>query len=772
MSVESSLELNVILEQVEKYCAFSLGREIIEKTKPSFDKLVIQRDHDLIKEALAAVIHYGTMPFGGISDIREMLINADKGRILTGAECVQEIRLIQGIQTVIGYEKTIAEVDHPDLQELIGTLMLHSKTEKYLSKCINEYGEVVDSASAELHSIRSGLRRAENDIANAANKFVASHADQVVDAIVTYRSDRAVILVRASDKNAFGGMFYGDSASGQASYVEPASLIGPNNRRQELAEKEKEELHRILTECSKEIRIVAKEELANLDTCALLDALFAKAQWGREHDACCAELSEQKEICFKKARHPLIDAKKVVANDYSLKQPQKVLLITGPNTGGKTVSLKVIGLFVLMTYCGMPITCEEAVLPYFDHVFADIGDDQSVVSSLSSFSAHISKQAEVANQATENSLVLLDEVGSGTDPKEGEALAIALLNELRKRGCMTICTTHYDRLKIYGKKHTDVLLASVQFDMEKLVPTYRYTEGLTGQSNAFEVAEKYGLPSSIIKYARFLKDQAKSEEDLLLERLEKQLNDNENKREQLERLVKSNQEISAELKKEKTILAKEKDDFHDKAQAEADEYLEKIHQEADEILKEIRNHEQTSKYHEALQTASKLNKINETENRTDESFADTVYHVGDAVELRSSSTVCQILKIEKKEILILINGREMRVKKNQIRPSSHVIPKMKPEISVQVKEQNIFASIPSEVNLIGMHADEALDALETYMDTAKMHGLKTFRVIHGDGTGRLRKTVHEHLTKDPDVKSFRLGMPNEGGTGATVVDLK
>jgi len=514
MSVETSLELNVILEQVEKYCSFSMGKEKVQNTVPSFEKLIIQRDHSLMKEALEAVVHYGEMPFGGITDIREILINADKGRILSGSECLSEIRLIQGIQGIVNYEKTISEVEHKNLQELIDTLTVHRKTEQYLSRCLNEYGEVTDNASAELHGIRSALRHAESEITSAANRFVASHADQVVDSIVTYRSGRAVILVKASDKNTFGGMVYGDSASGQASYIEPASLIGPNNRRQELAEKEKEEIHRILNECSKEIRAVAKEEIANLDTCAILDAVFAKALWGREHNACAAVLTNEKEIYFKKARHPLIDPQKVVANDYHLASPQKVLLITGPNTGGKTVSLKVIGLFVLMTYCGMPVTCDEAVLPFFDRVFADIGDDQSVVSSLSSFSAHISKQAEVAKEATADSLVLLDEVGSGTDPKEGEALAIAVLNELRKCGCMTICTTHYDRLKLYGKRHADVLLASVQFDMEKLVPTYRYVEGLTGQSNAFEVAEKYGLPDPIIKYARFLKDQAKTEEDI------------------------------------------------------------------------------------------------------------------------------------------------------------------------------------------------------------------------------------------------------------------
>lgn len=772
MSVESCLELNDILEQVEKYCSFSMGKELIQNTVPSFSRLIIQRDHAYMKEALEVTIHYGSIPFSGIADLRELLINVNKGRVLSGPECVSEIRLIQGIQGIVSYEKTLTEVTHPSLKDLIDTLTVHRKTEQYLNKCLNEYGEVLDSASSELRGIRAARRHVEAEITNAANRFVATHADQVVDAIVTDRGGRAVVLVKASDKNTFGGMVYGDSASGQASYIEPASFIGPNNQRQELADKEKDEIHRILMECSREIRVVAKEEIANLDTCAILDAIFAKALWGKNIDACAAVLCDTKEIYLKKARHPLIDAKKVIANDYHLASPQKVLLITGPNTGGKTVSMKVIGLFVLMTYCGMPVPCEEAVIPYFDRVFADIGDDQSVISSLSSFSAHISKQAEVTKLATADSLVLLDEVGSGTDPKEGEALAIAVLNELRKRGCMTVCTTHYDRLKLYGKRHTDVLLASVQFDLEKLVPTYKYMEGLTGQSNAFEVAEKYGLPEPIIKYARFLKDQAKSEEDILIDRLEKQLNENQQKREELERLVTSNMEINEKLKKEQVSIEKERDEFREKAQVEAEEYLEKVQTEANEVLKEIRNRQENGKYHEALQAASRLNALSESEQNEEKVPQSIVYKIGDAVELRSSSTVCQIIKIEKKDITIIINGREMRVKKNQIRPSMHVIPKTRPEISVNVKEQNIFATIPSEVNLIGMHVDEAMEAFDSYLDTARLHSMKSFRVIHGDGTGKLRKAIHARLSTDPSVKSFRLGMPNEGGTGATVVDLK
>ena len=771
MSVETSLELDVILQQVETYCSFTLGKELIQGTKPSFHRLVIQRDHERIKEALEAVNRYGSMPFAGISDIRVLLKQALKGSVLSGQDCLKEIRLIQGLKQIVQYEQTLSDVPHEHLNELIQSLIVHTKTEQLLSRCFNDYGEVVDSASKELREIRIAIRRAENDIASAASRFVSAHPEQVVDGIVTYRNGRAVVLVKASDKNTFGGMNYGDSASGQASYIEPSSFVGPNNRKLELEEKEKNEIHRILSECSREIASIANEEIGNIETCGILDAIFAKAQWGSKKDACVAKLTDEKEISITKARHPLIDPKKVVTNNYHLHNPKRVLLITGPNTGGKTVSMKVIGLFVLLTYCGMPVTCDEATIPYFDAVYSDIGDDQSVVSSLSSFSAHISKQAEIARKATPNSLVLLDEVGSGTDPKEGEALAIAFLNELRKLQCMTVCTTHYDRLKAYGKRHDDVLLASVQFDMEKLAPTYRYLEGLTGQSNAFEVAEKYGLPEPIIKQARFLKEQAKTEEDILIDRLEKQLNENQLLQEKLEQQLEQAKQENEKIKKERIQLEKEKDNLKQEAHEQAEQYLEQVQVEAKKILKQIRQRQDNGKYHEALQAASKLNTLNVSEKQEvkDEHHE---YKVGDAVELRSSSTVCQIVKMEKKDIVILVNGREMRVKKSQIRPSLKVIAKMKPEVTVNVREQNIFASVPREVNLIGMHVDEGIAAMDDYLDTAMLHGLKSFRIIHGDGTGKLRKAVHSRLAANPKVKSFRLGSPNEGGTGATVVEMK
>ncbi|MDO4192397.1 MAG: Smr/MutS family protein [Erysipelotrichaceae bacterium] len=772
MSTESSLELDVILQEMENSCSFSLGRELMRRNVPSFDPLVIRRDHALISEALEATVRFGEMPFGGITDQTMMLEGARRQRILTAAELNNEVRLIQGIRAIKSYEKNL-ESDHPYIHDLVSTMVVHDHCEAKLTQCISPYGEVLDDASAELRTIRRNLRNADAVIASAVNHFLSTHASSVVDGIVTYRGGRAMVLVRAAEKNNFGGMVYGDSASGQASYVEPASLLNANNRKQELLAREAEEVQRILEECSYEVSLVAEEELANLETCAILDCLYAKALWGKQRDAVVAELTEDRRLIIEKGRHPLIERSKVVANTYHLEDPKHLLLITGPNTGGKTVSMKIIGLFVLMTYCGMPVTAEHAVIPYFDHVFVDIGDDQSVVSSLSSFSAQIVKIAEVMRDATERSLALLDEIGSGTDPREGEALAISVLNELRKRECMTVATTHYGRLKAYGKRHDDILTASVEFDMEKLQPTFRYMEGTTGQSNAFEVAQRYGLPNGIIKYARFLKDQARTQEDKLIEQLETQVAENRQLKEQLEQ---EQQELDARKKETEELLNRleqEKDQWKAKAEAEINAYRQNAYEEADEILREMREMQSNAKYHEVLAVRQKLNRKEEIKPQSSEPLRDDRgFAVGDVVELRVNNQVARITAIRRKDITIELNGRQMHVKEDQIRHSLRILPEKKKEAFVKFGGNVLTQTMSPECNLIGMRVDEAMEELSDYLDSAKMNNLLTFRIIHGDGTGALRKAVHNKLDRDRDVDSYRLGMPNEGGTGATVVTLK
>ena len=481
-----------------------------------------------------------------------------------------------------------------------------------------------------------------------------------------------------------------------------------------------------------------------------------------------AVLTNDKNLYLKRAVHPLIPREKAVSNTYRITDPIRMLLITGPNTGGKTVSLKIIGLSVLMTYMGMPILADEAVIPFFDAVYADIGDDQSVTASLSSFSAHIQKLADIANHATGSSLALMDEIGSGTDPREGEAIAIAVMNTLRERGTVSVATTHYGRLKAYGKRHADILTASVQFDMEKLMPTYKYCEGLTGSSNAFEVAERYGLPQPIIRYARFLKDQAKTQEDELIDKLEKQLSEVQQQKEQLQKKEEEADLQMKQIRTEKVQLERQKDAFRQKAEAEAQQYLDNARKEADEILKEMRSQQMSVHYHEVLKTAKKLEQP-ESRIETSSAVSSSEMKVGDTVELRSTGQIARLTAMNRKDCTIEINGREMHVKKQQLRESDRIIPVIKEKPVVFFSTAQTVSSAMQECNLIGMHVDEAMDEMDAFIDQARLHHMKTFRIIHGDGSGALRKAVHAKLAKMSDVESYRIGMPNEGGTGATVV---
>lgn len=765
-NIASILEFDIILSEVEQECDFSIGKQEIRSLEPNYQPLIIQQHQRLTAEAFQCVLQYESIPLHGLRDIREILIESTKDRVLTSNELLSVLQVLRGIRQASQFDQKIP-LEHPELHDYISTLVLHPKVEEMIAHCINEYGEVEDHASSELMQIRRELRGIDGEISRAIQSFVASHASSVVDSIVTERNGRAVVLVKVSEKNAFGGIVYGDSASGQASYVEPASVVAINNRKQQLLTREQEEVQRILMSCSKEVKGIAQEVIANLETCGILDAVFAKVKWGLKMEGCIPTLTTDKSIEIIQARHPLISKDSVVSNDYRLGEPQRMLLITGPNTGGKTVSLKSIGLFVLMTYCGIPLPAKSATIPFFDRVFVDIGDGQSVVSSLSSFSAHIQKIAEMIEEATENSLVLLDEIGSGTDPREGESLAIAVLNELRDRKTMTIATTHYSRLKNYGKRHEDILLASVEFDMEKLAPTYRYLEGFTGQSNALEVAERYGLRKNIIQYARFLKNQAKTEEDTLLERLEYQLQENQKLQEELQRKLDEANDKDAKLQKQLSHIEREKNKILDQAQDEADQLLEQTQEEADEILKKLREFDQIP-YHEALQLKEQLQHVQQEEK---EPIDLSTLQIGDVVELVSSGQIGEVLKIGKKYLTIRINHCEMQVSFDSVRKSDQFLPKKEPEKPISVSITS-GSNLPLECNIIGYHVDEAMEELSRYMDQVKLAKYPMVRIIHGDGSGALRKAVHKFLSSERQVEEFHLGIPQEGGTGATIVKMK
>ena len=760
-----TLEFPVIREIIAEYCAFSGGKELILNATPSFMKLIVRQELARMQEALSCTISYGEMSFPGIRDISEAVTRAQKGGVLTCTELLWIVAHNNCVHNCVSYLKNV-ETPVEMLTELVSSLVTFDEIEKRISSCISSSAEVKDTASSTLSSLRKSIAKTGSGIDNTLQKFIQQNGGILMDTISATRNDRSVVLVKSAYKNQVDGIQYGESASGAAVYIEPACMISLNNELQSLYHKLQLEIERILRELSELVSNSGDALLANMETLAILDSLFAKARFGKETNGCVAKLSEDESLSIIKARHPLIDKNKVISNSYHLQNPHRILLITGPNTGGKTVTLKTIGLFVIMSFSGMPICCDEASIPMYDNVFVDIGDQQSIEQSLSTFSGHIASLASIFKQATTKSLVILDELCSGTDPKEGENLAIAILEYFRKKSIFVIASTHYSKLKTYGKQHEDILLSSVTFDMEKLMPTYRYKEGVTGQSNAFDIALRYGFVPEIIAKARELKSEDVTDQEILIETLDKQAMANEQLNEQLqERLSQVENELES-LRQQQEVLKNEEDKILQQAKEQANSIVEEASIKTEEIIDELKKKE-NYRMHEVIEITSKLNNIGYEDEKENE-VIDTNYKVGDTVKIIKTDYLGEIISLDKKQALVLTNGIRMKVKLDGIRKETKKKIK-KEQSSVFVSKSK---SVALECNLIGKRVEEGMIELSKYLDDAILMNLPTVRIVHGHGTGAMRKAVWDYLKKNKHVKDFHYGSAYEGGNGATVVVLR
>ena len=755
------LDFYTIKETVSRYCSFNGGKQRILELEPRFSKLYVNVELARAKEALQCTISYGEMPFTGIRDITKLVMMAQKGMVLSPLELLWVASHNTCVRSCIQYiQKVECKVEY--LSELTSSLSTFDKMQREIERCISQGNEVNDSASSTLSSLRKQIARVQADMDKVLQQYMRSHSAELMDTISATRNDRKVVLVKNSYKNQMDGIQYGDSASGLATYVEPGCMIPYNNQLQSLRQKEQVEIERILRELTALVEEDADALLANMETLSILDEVFAKARYGKEMDGCIASINEEDILYLKDARHPLIAKDQVVKNTYRMVPPYKTLLITGPNTGGKTVSLKTMGLFVIMTMSGMPIPCSEATIPMYDKVFVDIGDQQSIEQSLSTFSGHISSLANIFKKATTKSLVILDELCSGTDPKEGENLAIASLEYFRQKGIYVIASTHYSKLKTYGKQHDDILLASVAFDMEKLQPTYQYKEGYTGQSNAFDIALRYGFIPSIIERAKELKGEDVTLEDQLLEKLDRQLMENEQLKEKLQvELAEANKAKEAWIVKQEQFMRQE-DELLNKAKEKANRIVEETQDEAKELIDELK---QMSEYkmHETIALMKKIDDLSQMDE--EEEYVDEEINVGDTVRVVKTNYLAEVLSIDKKQVMVLCNGIRMKVSKDGLR-KEHVKKVKKEKSTVYVNKQKSFSI---ECNLIGMRVEEAMRELHKYLDDALLMNVSFVRIIHGHGTGALRKAVWDMLKKNKNIKSYRLGGPGEGGSGATVV---
>ncbi len=783
--VIQTVELNKILARLADECSTPLGRKEAEALAPMTDREEIEKAESETADALSRVYRFGSLSLSGARDIRESLLRLKVQANLSMPELLSIAMLLRTALRVKGYG-TRQEADNltDSLTDYFERLQPLVTLEKEIERCILSEEEMADDASPALASIRRKIKAAEAKIRSELNSMVVSNGTYLRENVITMRNGRFCLPVKTECRSQIPGMIHDESGSGSTVFIEPLSVVKLNNEIRELEIDESKEIEKILAVLSGEAEAHAGELKTNLDVLSHLDFVFAKAMLAKEMKATRPVFTRDGKISLKQARHPLLDPKTVVPIDVMLGDAFNALIITGPNTGGKTVSLKTVGLLSLMGQCGLHIPAfEESELGIFSEVFADIGDEQSIEQSLSTFSSHMKNIIRIVKTANSDSLVLFDELCAGTDPEEGAALAISILDTLRKRGCRIIATTHYSELKLYALTTEGVENASSEFDVATLSPTYRLLIGIPGKSNAFAISRRLGLNEQIVQAAK----EHINHDDVAFEDVIKNLHDSKRKmdreKSEIGRLKAEAKRLQDSLDESNRKLEERKEKILAEAREEARALLQDAKAQADETIRElnkqgkdVRELEKVrTKTREALErTAGKP--VTETELPTGKELNPKDLHVGDSVKVISmdmAGTVSTLpdsrgmlfvtagilrLHVRLKDLMLLENDTTASGKKSGAKGSNGSILKA--------------ATISPELNLIGMRVDEALPELDKYLDDAYLANLAEVRIVHGRGTGALREAVRQKLKSSPHVKSFRAGEFGEGDTGVTIAVFK
>ena len=729
----------------------------------------------------------GSPSFSGVRDIRPALDRARLGGILNGRELLDiagVARCARLCKAYIAEDKT----EKTSIDSLFHALRANKFLEERITTALPAEDEVADSASQDLADIRRKMRAASARAREALNKILSSpsYAKALQEPIITMRSDRYVLPVRADHKSAVPGLVHGISASGMTLFIEPMAAVKANNELRELAAREKLEIERILGELSAACAEYADDFSEDCVLLVRLDLIFAKARLSFKMDAVPAG-STERGIVLRRARHPLLDPAKAVPIDLTLGEDFDTLVITGPNTGGKTVALKTIGLLAAMNQCGLHIPAADgSALPVFNHILADIGDEQSIEQSLSTFSAHMKNIVQILDACEDRSLVLFDELGAGTDPTEGAALAISIIEYVRRCGAITAATTHYAELKIYATNEPGVQNASCEFDVETLRPTYRLLVGVPGKSNAFAISGRLGLPESIIRDAEGRIGTESRSFEATIEKLEQTRLAMERDRTEAERLRKKAEEeekkasmlraeLSVRLEKAEVKARRDAQRILDEARETADG----VYAELDEMRRRINDEQETEEINRARTELRR--RLNEHEARLrspeetlpqEEKKSARPLRAGDTVQIKTMGVRAQVLSVSKDGTVSLKAGiMTVTAKEDELLLLEEAKPLKQETAPVQGTGSRLM-HVPTEIDLRGMESIEAVLTAERYLDSAAMAKLKTVTIIHGKGTGALRDAVRKMLKTNKLVKSWRQGLYGEGEAGVTVVELK
>lgn len=791
------LEFDKIISRLSESCYSSIAVELAENLKPTgnYDEVKILQ-HET-SQAVSMIISKGTPPFGGFKDIRNSLLKVGKGAVLTAKELLDTADTLRASRNLKAYHgdatersgrEAISERHHSYdiIDPFFENLYSNKRVEEKIFACVVNEDEIADTASPALHSIRRSIIDTEQRIKEKLNSMIHSSSYQkyLQESIVTIRAGRYVLPVKQEYRNEVPGLVHDSSASGATLFIEPMAIVEANNSIKQLKAKEAVEIEKILSELTSLVSVIVTELEACIHLMAKLDLIFSKARLSLDMNAVQPRLNQSGVFNIRKGRHPLLAPEKAVPIDIRCGSPFSILVVTGPNTGGKTVTLKTVGLLTLMAQAGLNIpAAEDTEINVFGKIFADIGDEQSIEQSLSTFSAHMVNIVRILEEVDLNSLVLLDELGAGTDPVEGAALAMSILEKLHKCGAKTVATTHYSELKTFAIKKDGIENACCEFDVETLKPTYKVLIGVPGKSNAFAISKKLGLKEDIIETARqFISNENTKFEDVIAE-VEKNRVTSQKELEAAESIKNEYMKLKEELETKIEAVKKQKEKLVREAKQEAKSVLMDAKEEAEKILNEIKkladaDESKRNKEGEKLKRKlrDKLNDMQETHFHSadpdDKEYEHYAFKSGDSVYIKSLNQEGVVLSAPDENNNVQIQAGIVKLKLHV----SQLTPVKTEKVSfggtgIKGTLSNKDRVVPMELSVRGQTLDEALENTDRYLDNVCLAGLKTVTIIHGKGTGTLRKGIHGLLKKHPHVKSFRLGKYGEGEHGVTIVEL-
>lgn len=785
--ITETLEFARIKGMLAHYLVSAAGHHELERMVP-------QGDYDRVQQYLtettdgADILRLeGGIPIPKLADIQPQMKRLKIGANLNGTELAQVTKVLQTSMSVKNFFDELREkkIKLRVLDQLVDRLVTIPSITQRLVRSVDPDGRLNDEASSKLHGIRQLIVKTEGEIHQQMERYTRGKgAKYLSEPVVTIRNDRYVVPVLARYRNKLGGVVHDQSASGQTLYIEPAGVVEYNNRLRQAQIEERQEMLRILAELSALIAPYRHDIQNNERVLGKLDFINAKAALAHDMKASLPLLSRENHVNLRRARHPLIDPKKVVPNDIKIGEDYQAIVITGPNTGGKTITLKTLGLIQLMGQSGLFIPAEEgSTIGVFDNIFADIGDEQSLEQNLSTFSGHMDNVKAILDQITDRSLVLLDELGAGTDPKEGAALAMAILDQIGSKGSTVVITTHYPELKVYGYDRAKTINASMEFDTETLQPTYRLMLGIPGRSNGIEIAQRLGINAAVIDEARSLVSDDSQDLNKMIGDLVAQRKAAREENERLTKLVADNERTQKELDEKLTRFNEQRDKLFDQARSKANHQVSMAKRKANSIIHHLRQLEMQQganvKENQLIDAQGALNALHQEDPRLKHNSvlkrakAKQDLHKGDAVMVKSYGQYGELLdKRGNHKWEVQIGILKMEIDERDLeKVDKKSLPKEKETRRSSAVHTTQTRHTSARLDLRGHRYEQAMSELSDFIDHALLNNLSSVTIIHGKGTGALRKGTQQYLQSNPRVKSFSYAAPNNGGDGATIVNL-